>query len=114
MKVRVCAQTGCPALQAEPRCPAHRREHEQARGSRQERGYDAEYDARRKADVARMARGEVLTCWRCDLVVMPHDYSLGHCDDDRSVIHGPEHLRQCNLANTRGDCPHDSHISPDA
>ncbi|KAB2808325.1 hypothetical protein F9L07_22685 [Pimelobacter simplex] len=66
--------------------------------------------------MARLARGEVLTCWRCGDVVMPHDYSLGHCDDDRKVIHGPEHLRKCNLANTRGDCPHPDHagISPAA
>ena len=55
-----------------------------------------------------MSAGAVLTCWRCERVVMPHDYSLEHCDDDRTVIHGPEHLA-CNLANTRGNCPHPDH-----
>lgn len=107
--MRVCSEPGCPTLVETGRCAAHRRERERARGTRQERGYDATYDRLRAADVARLARGEVLTCWRCNGVILPHDYSLGHCDDDRSVIHGPEHLRQCNLANTRGGCPHESH-----
>ncbi|WP_459982584.1 hypothetical protein [Nocardioides sp. AN3] len=56
-----------------------------------------------------MSNGQVFTCWRCGDVVFPHQLSLGHCDDDRSVIHGAEHLEQCNLANTRGGCPHPSH-----
>lgn len=56
-----------------------------------------------------MASGEVLTCWRCERPILPHEYSLGHCDDDRRVIHGPEHLTACNLANTRGGCSHVSH-----
>lgn len=106
--MRVCAEPGCPKLQAEPRCGDHRRERERARGTRQERGYDSGYDAARKADVKALEAGTVLTCWRCRTAVLPHDYSLGHCDDDRSIIHGPEHLA-CNLANTRGGCPHPSH-----
>ncbi|MDF1603385.1 hypothetical protein [Nocardioides sp. YIM 152315] len=112
--MRVCIESGCGTLTDKTRCLEHRRAKDQARGTRQERGYDAEYDRLRAADVAAMARGEVLTCWRCERVVMPHDYSLGHCDDDRSIIHGPEHLHGCNLANTRGGCPHASHISPAA
>ena len=112
--MRVCAEKDCPTLTKATRCPSHTRARDKARGTKQERGYGAEYQALRRADVARMARGEVLTCWRCSTVVMPHEYSLGHCDDDRSVIHGPEHLRKCNLANTRGCCPHASHISPRA
>lgn len=117
---RVCAEPGCPRLidagTRDGRCDGHRRARDKARGTRQQRGYDAEYDARRKQDVRLLARGEVLTCWRCGGVVMPHDYSLGHCDDDRAIIHGPEHLRTCNLPNTRGGCPHASHagIAPDA
>lgn len=110
--MKVCAEGGCPVLTTNARCPAHTRERDKARGTRRQRGYDAEYDAQRKADVRRMAAGEVLTCWRCARVVLPHEYSLGHCDDDRSVIHGPEHLTQCNLANTRGGCPHESHAIP--
>lgn len=114
--MRVCAEPGCPEPTASTRCPTHTRDRDKARGTRQQRGYDSDYDHRRKADVHAMANGAVLTCWRCGHVVMPHDYSLGHCDDDRSILHGPEHLTQCNLANTRGGCPHPSHagISPDA
>ena len=110
--MRVCAQPGCPTLipagTRGGRCATHERQADRARGTRQERGYDAAYDRQRRADVNRMSAGAVLTCWRCERVVMPHDYSLEHCDDDRTVIHGPEHLA-CNLANTRGNCPHPDH-----
>lgn len=98
------------------KCREHRREVDKARGTRQQRGYDAEYDRERRSYERRMAAGETFACWRCGRTVWPHEFSLGHCDDDRRVIHGPEHLRRCNLANTRGGCPHESHagISPDA
>lgn len=79
------------------------------RGRRQSRGYDAAYDRERRSYVKRMAAGETLKCWRCFEAVPPSEFSLGHCDDDRTVIHGPEHLARCNLANTRGGCPHQSH-----
>lgn len=107
--MKVCLHPGCGELGPKPRCPEHERAKSREAGTKQQRGYDAEYDRLRRDDIARLARGEVLTCWRCGKVVAPHDYSLGHCDDDRTIIHGPEHLRQCNLANTRGDCPHPDH-----
>ena len=107
--MKVCAVPGCPDLTHTTRCTTHTRAKDRARGTRQERGYDATYDALRRSDVARLAQGQVLHCWRCGGVVFPHDYSLGHCDDDRAVTHGPEHLTACNLANTRGNCPHASH-----
>jgi hypothetical protein len=114
VSLRVCAEPGCPTLTDRTRCTEHTRARDKARGTRQERGYDAAYDQRRREDMHRYALGEVLYCWRCGKPVFPHDYSLGHCDDDRTVIHGAEHLRACNLANTRGGCPHSSHggISP--
>jgi len=114
--VKVCLEPGCGELGPKARCPKHARQRSRDAGTKQQRGYDADYDRLRRDDLARLARGEVLTCWRCGDVVMPHDYSLGHCDDSRTVIHGPEHLRKCNLANTRGDCPHPDHagISPAA
>lgn len=112
--MKVCAEPGCPTLTTTTRCPEHTRQRDRARGTRQQRGYDAEYDRRRRADADALSQGAVLTCWRCGKVIPPHDYSLGHCDDNRAVIHGPEHLRGCNLANTRGGCTHPSHISPDA
>jgi hypothetical protein len=109
MAKRVCIEAGCPVLSDTTRCPTHTRERDRARGTRQQRGYDAVYDAARKADVQLLANGHVLLCWRCGGVVPPHDYSLGHCDDDRRTIHGAEHLTKCNLANTRGGCPHPMH-----
>ena len=109
MALKVCAEPACPVLTESARCPAHTRQVDKARGTRQQRGYDADYDRQRAAVAAAMARGQVFHCWRCDGVVLPHELSIGHCDDDRSIIHGVEHLRQCNLANTRGGCPHRSH-----
>lgn len=109
--MKVCAEPGCPAIQREPRCKDHRSQYERQRGTRQARGYDADYDRVRRADVAALKAGAALTCWRCGKRVEADDYSLGHCDDDRSILHGPEHLLACNLANTRGGCPHESHIS---
>lgn len=108
--MKVCTEPGCPELTNKTRCPTHTRQRDAARGTRQQRGYDKEYDQRRKTDLARLTNGEVLTCWRCGDYVLPHDYSLGHCDVDRTVIHGPEHLTKCNLANTQGNCPHVSHM----
>lgn len=108
--MRVCAEAGCPELVESGRCATHARERDARRGTKQQRGYDARYDRERKRLVRLLERGEVLTCWRCGGEILPHELSLGHCDDDRSVLHGAEHLR-CNLANTRGGCPDISHVS---
>ena len=42
--MKVCPAPGCPTLFTAGRCAVHRREYEQQRGSRQERGYDAYHD----------------------------------------------------------------------
>lgn len=42
--LRPCAEPGCPTLTDKRRCPLHRRQLEQARGTRQQRGYDRDYD----------------------------------------------------------------------
>ncbi|GAB7004392.1 hypothetical protein JCM18899A_18650 [Nocardioides sp. AN3] len=107
--MKVCIEHGCYELTNTTRCEDHTRVRDRARGTRQQRGYDADYDRQRKRIAQAMSNGQVFTCWRCGDVVFPHQLSLGHCDDDRSVIHGAEHLEQCNLANTRGGCPHPSH-----
>ena len=44
MGLKVCAVPGCPRLQREGKCAEHRREAEQKRGTRQARGYDADYE----------------------------------------------------------------------
>lgn len=108
MTKRVCLEPGCPTLTDHSRCERHTRERDRARGTSTARGYNAAYKAERKGYLAQMAAGVVLTCWRCERMISPRDFSLGHCDDDRSVMHGPEHLL-CNIAHTRGGCTHPSH-----
>jgi hypothetical protein len=50
-------------------CQACRRKADQARGTRQQRGYDASYDRQRRAGAHALGQGAVLTCWRCGHVV---------------------------------------------
>ena len=98
--MKVCAEPGCPAIQREGRCLEHRRQREQARGTRQQRGYDAGYDQQRRDWQRRLDQGERVTCWRCDELGKPHDvdptdWHLGHSNTDRSVVRGP----QCSASN---------------
>ena len=79
------------------RCPGCERAHDQARGTRQQRGYDAAYDRAHRAYQRRMDAGERFTCWRCAELGKPHlvdprpgRWHLGHDDHDRRVIRGPE------------------------
>ena len=101
MSMRVCAEPGCGTLiragTRDGRCTAHRRGLEQARGTRQARGYDAAYDRLRAAYVSRMNAGEVFWCWRCGVRIDPAAFDLGHDDHDRSIVRGPE-CRPCNRA----------------
>lgn len=108
----------CPtgALTDKPRCPACARARDKARGTRQERGYDAAHDRLRAQWQRRMDAGERVTCWRCGDPIDPTAWTLGHCDDDRRQHHGPE-CPPCDYATSgRAGCPHPSHcgISPAA
>jgi hypothetical protein len=77
-------------------CGDHLREADAARGRRAARGYDTEYDRQRREWEKRLARGERVACWRCRRRIMPRDeWNLGHDDDDRTIIKGPEHAG-CN------------------
>lgn len=109
--MKVCGEPGCWILTRTSRCPEHTRKRERARGTRQQRGYGKGYDAERKRLVSYMRNGVVIRCWRCDKPLHPDWFDLGHCDEDRGVIHGPE-CRACNRA-TAGragkPCPHISH-----
>lgn len=103
MAMRVCQVDGCGELVAADtrgrRCATHRRAAELARGTRQARGYGATYDATRRDYAARMAAGQVFTCWRCGRPLgAGSDWHLGHDDTDRTVIRGPECGRRCNLS----------------
>lgn len=95
--VKVCLEVGCPTLSDKARCPAHRREREKARGSRQDRGYDNAHDRLRVDYQRRMDAGERFTCWRCGRPIDPAKWQLGHDDLDRSVYRGPECV-PCNTA----------------
>lgn len=102
---------GCPtgAVTDRPRCPACTRAKERTRGTRQERGYDAEHDVTRADYQSRMDDGETFRCWRCGEPIDPAHWTLGHCDIDRRNYHGPE-CPPCDYATSgRTGCPHRSH-----
>lgn len=102
MSRRVCCEPGCPTLTDKSRCERHRRERERARGTRQERGYDAEHDRQRAAWQLQLDQGKAIWCWRClehgrRTRIDPANWHLGHDDLDRSKHRGPE-CPPCNLA----------------
>ena len=104
--MKVCAEPGCPELTNTTRCTTHTREKDKARGTRQERGYDAAHEAERKRWEPIVATGGV-TCWRCLTPIDPDQpWDLGHDDHDRTIYRGPECLR-CNRATAaRRISPH--------
>lgn len=119
--MKVCAEPGCPTLTRTTRCPEHTRQRDRARGTRQQRGYDAAYDRLRAEWQRRLDAGERVTCWRCAAQGRPHTvdptaWHFGHCDDDRRVYHGPECAAGNQATAGRKGCPHPSHadISPGA
>ena len=99
MAYRVCLD--CPALGPwqRGRCPTHDRVRDRARGTRQERGYDAPHDRLRAHYQRRMDAGEGFTCWRpgCGTPIDPTRWHLGHDDHDRGKYRGPECV-PCNTA----------------
>lgn len=97
---RVCPKPGCPELiPANAKgCPAHMREYEARRGSRQERGYGPEHDRLRAAWQARIDDGEIVYCARgCGTQITGREFDLGHADD-RATYNGPE-CPPCNRAD---------------
>jgi len=93
---RICAKAGCPTPASGRYCPAHNREYEQARGSREQRGYDHAHRSLRKAFIPEHQSG-TLTCWRCHELIEPDEpFDLGHDDNDRTIYRGPEHANRCN------------------
>lgn len=73
------------------------RGYEKARGTKTQRGYGKDFQAERKVWVRMVAEG-VVNCWRCLKLIPPGgDFHLGHDDNDRSIIRGPE-CPHCNLS----------------
>ena len=109
MALKVCAEPGCPILTDITRCPTHTRQRDRARGSSTARGYDKAHERRRAGNAPRVA-ARLVDCWRCGGRISPLDeWDEGHCDDDRTTYHGPEHV-PCNRG-ARGPCPHISHVT---
>lgn len=108
--MRVCAEPGCPVVSTTTRCYDHARDRDKARGTRQQRGYDAAHDRLRADYQRRMDAGESFTCWRrgprCTVTIDPKRWRLGHDDIDRTKYRGPECV-PCNQATA-------GRISPDA
>lgn len=97
--MRVCLEPGCPRLVQSGRCPDHRARYEKARGTRQQRGYDAEHLAARAEWAPRVATGTV-RCRRCRRLLDPREpWDLGHPDADCIAPRAPE-CRPCNRATT--------------
>lgn len=91
-----CPTPGCPELveHGTRRCPDCSHQHEQARGTRQQRGYDAAHDRERRRWAPRVRRGGVL-CARChEPIAAGQRWDLGH-NDERTRWTGPEH-EVCN------------------
>jgi hypothetical protein len=98
-RMRVCGEPGCPEIQAAPRCPDHTRAVERARGTRQQRGYDAVHDRLRRQWKPKVEAGQVdchsPTCTAPMRRILPGEqWDLGHTPD-RKAWRGPEH-RSCN------------------
>lgn len=95
--LRVCAEPGCPELTDQTRCTAHTRAKDKARGTRQQRGYDAAHDALRARWAPKVATGRV-HCARCKQRISPLEpWHLDHTDD-RTAYLGPSHER-CNTGH---------------
>lgn len=95
-----CAEPSCPTPvpHGTSRCPTHTRTRDQARGTRQARGYNRNYDRARRQWAPLVATGQV-TCHRCHTPITPGTpWDLGHDDHDRTIIRGPEHAHTCNRA----------------
>lgn len=99
--LKVCAQPRCPELTYRRHCPTHAAQHERARGTRQQRGYNAEHDALRRKWKPKVERGEVdcqeLVCLEPIRRILPgQPWHLCH-DRETGTYRGPGHVR-CNTS----------------
>lgn len=105
MAKRVCVEPGCPELiDTGSRCTTHTRATDQARGTRQQRGYDAAFDAAKRTPEYRNAT-------HCDTCGEPftaaNPKTAGHVRAIRK--HGPNdagigpQCRRCNYGWRKTD-----------
>ena len=105
MSKRVCAEAECPELieagTRDGRCDEHRRAKGNARGTRQQRGYDRVHELTREA-LLPLAYGT--RCQHCGEYMWPHHaLALDHTEDRagyRGIVHA-----SCNASEgaTRGN-----------
>lgn len=97
MSMRVCTVSGCPTIfdaTEGTRCSGHRKQTDRARGSRKQRGYDANHDRLRRQWAPRVAAGTI-RCARCGLYIGTGEpWALDHTDTRDGYL-GPSHSR-CN------------------
>lgn len=101
MAKRVCIVSGCPRLidAGLSRCPDHERDRDKARGTRQQRGYDAEH-TRARAEWKPVVETGTVLCRRCEKPIRPTEpWDLGHPDRHCPKPRAPEHER-CNRATS--------------
>ena len=99
MGKRVCAEPGCPTL-VDPTayrglCPTHRRQRDQDRGTREQRGYGREHTQERTKIQNLINAGSAVHCHRCGVRLVGHDWHLDHTPD-RDGYRGPA-CATCNL-----------------
>ena len=96
MAKRVCLTPGCPTLVTAGRCPTCSSKHEKARGTRQERGYDAEYERQLRTPEYVNATH----CGNCEEPFTPENPKTGgHTVALRNGGQGSKvvpHCRRCN------------------
>lgn len=102
MALRVCPAPGCGELTEGGRCAEHRREADLARGTKQSRGYDADYDRARAAALASATH-----CSKCGgQFTAENPATGGHVKDIRaggSTKDGIQaECRRCNLGWRKG------------
>jgi len=104
MSKRVCNRPGYPVLISPSeggRCLAHRREHEQQRGTSTQRGYGIEHQRKRLEMAPLVAAGNV-RCSRCGEPILPGQAWDADHRDDRVGYRGPSHA-SCNRATSGRD-----------
>lgn len=99
MALKVCAESGCPELVDKGYCTAHTKANDRARGSRQQRGYDAAHVRLRASWARKVATGQVM-CWRCHSRISPLEpWDLGHVDTDDLPRAQQRRLPECLPCN---------------